>query len=198
MEPTTEMQPGWSEPRNPPPVTFTDQPRQRLNLLPVWVGFVLASGGFLGVVFGVAVAGMGSARALGFLFGLPAFVYYFFLIHRMIKVLEDEPGWSAEYTAAGVVWRQFIPLYGIYFLYQWTGDVARYLQWRTGRHGQAGLFTFLGLLLGFLLRFVDGFVGLIVIFAALYLLVIPLRRALATRPPDDSFAPSYDGSLRLQ
>ncbi len=192
------MQPGWSEPAAPPPLTFTERPVERRRLLPVWLGFVLASGGFVGVVVGIAALGAGSARGLYFLFGLPAFVYYFFVINRMIKVLEGEPGWSAEYTPAGVVWKQFIPLYGIFFLYQWTGDVERYINLRTGSSGRAGLLTFLGLFLGFMLRLVDGFLGLFVVFAAFYVLVIPLQKALSVAPPTEEPAPSYSGSLGIR
>lgn len=132
---------------------------------------------------------------------LLSYVYYFMCVHRIIRVLQREPGWSVDYTPAGAVWRQFIPFYGLVFNYRWTGDVADYTKWRLGTEswagGRAGLWAFLCLLLGFILSNFLFPVGLAIVFGGLFLLDVPLRRAL-NAPAPESGAPGYNGTLGLR
>ena len=183
----------------PPPLPF--EPLlvfKPLGLRPVWVGLALTVVGFFLFALLAQSADAETARGLATLFGLPALIYYFMIVHRIIRVLDTQPGWSGEYTPAAAVWKQFIPFYGLYFLYEWPGDVESYINWRLGRESRVGLWTFLGLITGFLLRFFDSFVGLMVIMASLYILYVPLRKALATAPPMDAPAPGYNGTLGLR
>lgn len=169
----------------------------KLPLRPIWPGFLITSAGFLVTMFYV-ISGGGDPRSIAILCNLTAFVYYFMLVHRIVKVLEEQPGWSVEYTPAAAVWKHFIPFYGLYFLYRWPGDVESYIAWRTGRESRVGLWTFLGLLAGFLIeRFVDPLVGLTIAMLSLYMLYVPLQRALALLPPDAVAPPGYNPTLGL-
>jgi hypothetical protein len=183
----------------PPPIPFepllTFKPKR---LRPVWVGLVLAVVGFFLYAFSAIGADAEKAKGLAAFWALPVWIYYFMIIHRIIRVLDTQPGWSAEYTPAAAIWKQFIPFYGLYFLYQWPSDVESYINWRLGRESRVGLWTFLGLITGILLGYADAFVGGLVMMASFYVLYVPLRQALATAPPSDAPAPGYDGTLGLR
>ena len=112
-------------------------------------------------------------------------------------MLEEQTGWSVEYTPAAAVWKHFIPFYGIYFLYRWPGDVESYIKWRTGGASRVGLLTFVGLLSGLFLRLFDSFVGVAILIASLYILYVPLRRALGVVAPDADNAPRYNPTIGL-
>jgi hypothetical protein len=129
-----------------------------------------------------------------------AIVYYFMCIHRLIRVMGTQPDWWSEYTPAGVVWRTFVPFYGIYVLYQWTGDVESYTNWRLGISSRVGLLTFAGLMIGSILSLYQPVSGLgyLIEFASLLLLYKPIRRALLVPAPTASSAPRYDGTLGLR
>ena len=171
---------------------------------PLWVGLALA-----GLKFGFVMAERISTgddtlvklgAMLSVLAGSGAVVYYFMSIHRLIRVLQTQPDWSSEYTPAGVVWRQFVPFYGIYVLYSWTSDIESYVNWRLGISSKAGLMAFIGLLIGF--GFTNfqplAWVGYFLVTGSLALLYAPVKRALFVAPPADGAAPRYDGTLGLR
>lgn len=115
-------------------------------------------------------------------------------------MLRMEPDWWSEYTPAGVVWKQFVPLYGIYVLYQWTGDVESYTNWRLTRKSKAGLGAFLGLFIGFATMNSQSAVwlGLFLVYGSLALLYVSVWRVLAVAAPDTSGGPRFDGTLGLR
>jgi uncharacterized membrane protein YfcA len=182
----------------PPPLVYQVISDRRTCLRPLWVGILLTIGGFFLFAFDAPLTDAETVRGLEFLCSLPALVFYFMVVHRIIRVLDEQPGWSVKYTPAAAVWKHFIPLYGIYFLSVWPRDVESYINWRLGRESRVGLWTFAGLLIGFLLRFADMFLGMLVIMASLYILYAPLKRAVAATSPTDTPAPGYSGTLGLR
>jgi hypothetical protein len=125
---------------------------------------------------------------LASLFGIAGIVYYFMSIHRLIRVMRTQPGWSCRYTPGSVVVQQFVPLLGIVGLYRWTGDVERYTNGRLVDSGKWGLCCFLGLMAGFVLvNFLPLFwVGHFLFAGSLGFLYIPIRRVLKAGPPEAS------------
>jgi hypothetical protein len=196
----------------PPPILSQDflsvLAERQLRLRPLWVGFLLAGiDQLLRIPAGWQQPEPASTAALlhGYaaLIGLLALVYYFMCVHRLTRVLQDQPDWSSEYTPAGMVWRQFIPLYGLYVLYQWTGDVESYATWRLGVTTNAGRSCFIGLFVGFALTNYSPLlplagIGHAIIFGALTLLYTPVRKLLTMPVPADGVAPRYDGTLGLR
>jgi hypothetical protein len=169
-----------------------------VGLLPVWVGLALTVAGFFVYALLAKSVDAETSRTLAALWGLPALLFYFMIVHRVVRVLDAQPGWSVGYTPAAAVWKHFIPIYAPYFLYRWPKDVERYINWRLGRESRVGLWSFLGLITGFLLRWFDNYVGWLVIMASLYILYVPLRKALATAPSTDAPAMATNGTLGLR
>lgn len=192
----------------PPPIvsqnfsTVTDE--KTLRLRPLWIGFVLAAiDQLLCIPAGWTTPEPGSLpellQGLGALIGLLGFVYYFMCVHRLTRVLEKQPEWSSEYTPAGMVWRQFVPLYGLYVLYQWTGDVESYANWRGVATG-SGRACFIGIFIGLALTRYQPLAGIghAIVFGSLMLLYAPVRRLLIMPVPAGGAAPRYDGTLGLR
>ena len=154
-----------------------------LRLRPLWIGLLMLVVGFFLFAAAARTADAQMAKGLAAVFFFPGFVYYFMVVHRTVRVLRAQPGWSMRYTPASAVWQHFIPFYGFYFLYRWPRDVDNFIHWRLGTQSRVGLWTFLGVLAGFLLRYFDGFVGWTIVMLSLYMLYVPLRRALAVVVP---------------
>jgi hypothetical protein len=97
------------------------------------------------------------------------------------------------------VWRQFIPFYGIFVLYEWTGDVESYVNWRSVGGSAIGKQAFFGLMIGFLMGWwiPIAWLGHVVVFGAIAILYVSVQRALLVAPPE-SGAPGYDGTLGLR
>jgi hypothetical protein len=182
----------------PPPSNTVSVDARPLQLRPLWVGLALTIAGFFVFALNAQSADMDMSRSLGELWAIPAFIYYFMVVHRVVRVLNAQPGWSGKYTPAAAVWKHFIPIYGIFFLYRWPEDVESYVNGRSGRKVRFAVLTFLGLLAGFLLRWFDSFVGLLVIMVSLYFLYVPLRRSLVVALPANEPAPAYNGTLGLR
>jgi hypothetical protein len=191
----------------PPPPPFPFEPLlvfKPVRLRPLWIGLLLASLELAFALYARFSVGNDLLVGLGTMFsglsGVTAIVYYFMSVHRLIRVLRTQPDWWSEYTPAGVVWRQFIPFYGLYVLYQWTSDVESYVNWRLGITSKAGLMAFIGLLVGF--GFSDfhpvAWIGFFLMTGSLALLYHPVERALMVAPPADGAAPRYDGTLGLR
>ena len=169
-----------------------------LRLRPLWVGLTMLVVGFFLFAATARTADKQMSEGLAALFSFPAFVYYFMVVHRTVRVLRAQPGWTMRYTPASAVWQHFIPFYGLYFLYRWPRDVENFIHWRLGTHSRVGLWTFFGVLAGFLLRYFDGFVGWTIVMLSLYILYVPLRRALGQVVPVEVPVQGSDGSLSLR
>lgn len=177
------------------------------RLRPLWPAFAVL--GIAGVLLLLSRQGLQSDAInpayvlvlISILLSFAAYIYYFLCVHRMIRTLEQEPGWNVDYTPAGAVWRQFIPFYNLVFNYRWTGDVADYAKWRLGNDGgfggRTGLWAFLLILLGALASNALFPAGMAIMFAGLALLGVPLRRALGMPAPELG-APGYNGTLNLR
>jgi len=193
--PTAEGQP----PAPPPPMSSTAvvAALRPLRLRPLWLGFALTFAGFFLFAFAARSADAADARALAASCALPAFIYYYMVVHRVVRVLNAQAGWSVAYTPAAAVWKHFTPILGLYFLYRWPGDVESYVSWRLGRRSRFAVWTFFGLLAGFSLHFFDNYAGLLVMMTSLCFVYVPLRRALAADVAEESSA-RYNGTLGLR
>jgi hypothetical protein len=180
-----------------PPSTAGVAPVRPLRLRPLWLGFALTVAGFFLFALAARSADAAGARALAATCALPAFIYYFMMVHRVVRVLDAQPGWSVAYTPAAAVWKHFIPFYGLYFLYRWPADVESYVNWRLGQRSWFAIWTFFGLLAGISLRFWDSYAGLLLMMTSLCFVYVPLRRALAADVAEEPL-PGYGGTLGLR
>ncbi|HKO19309.1 MAG TPA: hypothetical protein VJU82_10525 [Acidobacteriaceae bacterium] len=169
-----------------------------VRLRPLWIGVVWVIAGFLLSALLVPYTDTNTARGFVALFAGPTYIYYFMIVHRVVRVLDSQPGWSVEYTPAAAVVKHFIPFYGFYFMYVWPRDVESYIKWRTGKETRVGLWAFLGLLIGLLLRLADPYLGTLIMICSLYILYLPLRNALGTTEPVDMPSPGFNGTLGLR
>jgi hypothetical protein len=170
----------------PPPMPLTEETLlgpSPLRLRPLWVGLAMLVAGFLLFAVVIAPTNWDATLSAAALCSSPVFVYYLMIVHRIVRVVRARDGGSfLKYTPAAAVWKHFVPFYGIYFLYRWPCDVEKYVNWRLGTVTHFAAWTFVGLLTGHLLGLVDPFFGNLVIFSTLYLLYVPLRRAITDEP----------------
>ena len=201
MEEPSDATPDFSGDLPVPPAAGSDPvtvDAPRLRLRPLWLGFALTVAGFLLFAFAARSAGATEARSLAETCALPALIYYFMMVHRVVRVLDAQPGWSVAHTPAATVWKHFIPIYGVYFLYRWPGDVESYVTWRLGRRSWFALWTFLGLMAGVCLRYFDSFVGLLLMMTSLCFVYVPLKRALDVGSPTEESSSKHRGTLGLR
>ena len=118
-------------------------------------------------------------------------VYGFMIQYRIAQVLEQEPGWWGSYTPFGIVWRQLIPIYGLFVVYRWTKEIGSYLEWRLGRPFRGGLWAFLTFLAGVLMQGESplwSLVGGLLTFVSFLFLYGPMRVAFTGAAPDRSLS----------
>lgn len=131
----------------------------------VWLGFVFAFA-FLCLEFLEVILGLESQQVNGGL-TIIAFgggIYWLICVHRIHKILVELTRGRYKISAAEAVGMHFIPFYNLYWLFKWPNEMSQYLNGRGRIRMISG--SILGLLLLFasLLRFVDGAVGLFLLF----------------------------------
>ena len=131
----------------------------------VWVGFVFAFAFFVIEILWVALdlEERGTDLTLKLIvFG--GSIYWLVCIHRIHKILAQltrnrypiTPGQSAGY--------HFIPFYNLYWLFKWPSELSDYLNYRGRVKMISGGVIGALLLLGILLRLLDGSLGLLCTF----------------------------------
>jgi hypothetical protein len=163
----------------------------------IWIGFALAFAFLVGEVVYFA-AGESPGAKLGLLAAaIAGSVYWFACVHRFHTILNQISPHVAgasiyPITPSQAVGYHFIPVYNFFWFFKWPVVLSKYLRENTSVRMVPG--SVLGLLcfLGLLLRFVDGFLGLSVIFCVGLYISRKLREAVAEheslRDASDVFA----------
>lgn len=169
---------------------FGDERQQQLSkqLPRVWIGYLLSFATLVAMVVALERhPELASGELLVpplylFLTGFVTLVYWLVCVHRMHVVLAHAPGWKHPISAARAVGFHFIPIYSLYWLYKWPGEVARFVNWKLGRPAlkpsKPGLLVFFA----YAACLVLGPGGLLLLFVCLAYLNEWIRRALTTPP----------------
>ena len=97
------------------------------------------------------------------LIAIAGFIYWLVCIHRLHKILgELDRGYPI--TGAEAVGMHFIPLYNIYWVFNWPTLMVRYINGRGRVRMMPGYVSGLIILLAMLVRYLDGGLGLLLLF----------------------------------
>lgn len=173
---------------------------RRPALRPLWVGVVLGVADLCLTLFGKRVH-QPVALDVAAVCEVACIVYYFMILHRIAWVMRSEPDWWEIYTPAGIIWRQFVPLYGIYVLYQWLRGIEDHLNSRLGSDIKVGLWTFIAMVVSWLPGLNEEYgqpISFILMISCFYLLYPRLNRAIAVPRPAGWIPPVRSGALSLR
>jgi hypothetical protein len=162
--------------------TYSSEPLPRLR--PIWIGFVLAFG-FLAAEIYVVLNGLtdGADRLILGIVGFAGVLYWLSCVQRFHTILNLIAPWVAgksiyPYTPGQAVGYHFIPFYNLYWAYKWPAELSSYLQENTPVRMVSGGALGLLALAALLLRFVDGFLGLSLLFLIGLYISSKLRQAM--------------------
>jgi hypothetical protein len=146
----------------------------------VWVGYIIAA--FFVVVELLEAIQDPTLRnttpwdRLIYLLGVIYWLYWIYRLHQVIAAVTNSSHPITPRQAAGY---NIIPVYNIYWFFKWTNEVTNFVNNRLSSRqmakGWAGFFLLIGFLLG---AFVDGGIGLAVIFSVGGYLVHKIRLAI--------------------
>jgi hypothetical protein len=150
----------------------------------IWVGFALAFA-FLVAEFVDVAAGDSPGAKMGLLgTAIAGWLYWLACVqrfHTILNQISPHVAGASTYpiTPGQAVGYHFIPFYNFFWLFKWPMALSEFLRKNTSVRVAPG--SLLGLLsfLGMLLRFVDGFLGLSVIFFVGLYISRKLRQAVA-------------------
>ncbi|HTG32327.1 MAG TPA: hypothetical protein VLB76_05305 [Thermoanaerobaculia bacterium] len=162
--------------------TYSQEPVPPLRK--IWIGFAFAFAFLVGEGVYLA-AGESPAAKLGPL--MAAFAGWFYWLacvqrfHTILNRISPRVAGAPTYpiTPSQAVGYHFIPFFNLFWLFKWPMVLSKYLRENTSVRMVPG--ALLGLLgfLGLLLRVVDGFLGLSVMFCVAFYISRKLREAVA-------------------
>jgi hypothetical protein len=127
----------------------------------VWPGFIFAFAFFAAEVVSLALAWEDADTSILFLIiVLAGTAYWLFCVYRFHQVLNQMARRSYPVSPGEAVWKHFVPILNLIWLFQWPSEMSDYLNARGRVRMISGKLIGLLLLLSFLLRFFDGAVGL--------------------------------------
>jgi len=165
-------------------LTFSLEPPSRLPR--IWVGFLLAFGILVAEIVEAAQGTDPTQGPLTLTASLLGLVYWFFCVHRFHKVLgqlspqvDGEPTYPI--TPKQAVGYHFIPIYNFAWLFKWPRELKDFVErcFSIRVAPAAALGTIL--LLSMVLRLIDGFLGLTMMFTFAFYISRKLRQAVAER-----------------
>lgn len=173
------------------------EPISRLPVL--WVGYLLAGA----LLVAEVVAGL-QDRSQGLYVREPPWflllisaagaIYWLYCVYRFHDVMAQIPGYNHSITPWRAVAMHWIPFYNLYWVFKWPSEIATFVNWRMQSPAMkgwiAGLLVLLSVLVG---RFVDGAIGLILLFSSGIYISKYLRRAF-TAPPVPTSAMARPGA----
>lgn len=147
------------------------------------VGFLIA-GVFIVFEIAIAIADPmaveGPTNPFLFVVALLGWVYWLYCVFQMHEVLAEATGGTHPISPGRAVWSHFIPVYNLFWLFQWPSEVLNFVNARSDLRQMSGLWAGLFLLCGLLVaRFLDGGLGLMVIFGVGAFLNGGIRKAIA-------------------
>ena len=150
----------------------------------IWIGFILAFGFLVAEITEVM---RGNESAVG-LYTITAAVlgwsYWFFCIHRFHKILgQISPHVQGQsiypISPRQAVGYHLIPLYNLFWVFEWTKAFVSFLKRRTSVRAGSGGGLGTILLLSMIAMRVDGFIGLSCLFGFALYVSRKLRQAVA-------------------
>jgi hypothetical protein len=164
----------------------------------VWLGFLFAAAFLLaeGLYF-IPDVDEESFQVLFLAIVIGASVYWLFCVHRFHKILKELSDSSYPITPSEAVGKHFIPILNLIWIFQWPTEMSDYLNQRGRVRMISGKLIGLLLLFSFLLRFVDGAVGLACTFGVGMYISAKLRRHVARviESSGEMFPPPPDRDL---
>ena len=148
----------------------------------IWIGFAFAFVFLVAEVVDGAADGHSPDTQLGIL--VVGLFYWLTCVQRFHTILNQISPRVARASMYPITPRQavgfhFIPFYNLFWLFKWPMVLSRYLRENTSVRIVPGWLLGLLSLMGLLLRSVDGFVGLSVMFCVALYISRKLREAVA-------------------
>lgn len=158
----------------PAPVLPLPMAEDLPRLPKIWIGFALAGGILLAEILSAAFPGhKAELGLLATLVSISSWIYWLFCVsrfHSILNALARPNPRSASLTdypisAGSAVARHFVPVYNLYWICHWPGEMERYLKTHTSVRMVSGSLVGLGLLVALvLLGLLDGFLSYSAVF----------------------------------
>jgi hypothetical protein len=151
----------------------------------IWIGFVLAFGVLVAEVVEVMQGNEAAVGPFTIVAAIAGWTYWLFCVHRFHRILgqlSPHVGGEPTYpiTPRQAVGYHFIPVYGLFWFFKWTRELKDFIEVHTSvKMASAVLLGGLLLLSGLVVRVIDGFIGLTLLFAGTLYISRQLRRAIA-------------------
>jgi len=122
----------------------------------------------------------GYAAALLMVSSIVATAFSLSCISAYHRIVAEVRGWTHPITPRRAVRFHFIPIFNFYWNFRWPVEIARFVNWRMQRRRMSGVLAGMTLFIGAIVAaFVDGSIGLAVIFSGFAYVSRSLRDALA-------------------
>lgn len=171
-----------------PPVLPLPAAEDLPQLPKIWIGFALVGGILLAEILSAAFPGWRvELRALALVGSLSAWIYWLFCVSRFHSILNalagpnprSPSGTNYPISAHRAVSRHFLPVYNLYWICHWPGEMERYLKAHTSVRMASGSLLGLGLLVAStILGFFDGFLSYSAIFGIGAYIAAKLRQVV--------------------
>ncbi len=158
------------------------------RLPPMWIGFVMA---VLFLIVEVTALQEKNLKLLPVAISIPASLYWLYCVYKFHEVMENIPGYEHPISSNRAVAMHFIPLYNFYWIFKWPREIATFVNWRIQSRSMNGtLVGLLVLLAALVMRAVDGFLGLLILFGVGVYISRRIAKALVAPPvPLSAMAP---------
>jgi hypothetical protein len=132
----------------------------------------------------------GYAAALLLTSSIVAVAFMLSCISVYHKIVNDVRGWRHPISQRRAVRLHFIPIFNFYWNFRWPVEIAKFVNWRMGKGRMSGLLAGSTVFVGALVTaFIDGSIGLVIIFSAFAYVSRCLRDALsAPAVPQEMYA----------
>ncbi len=163
------------------PAAQFDEVVPRSSLARVGLGFVFAAAFFV-AEFALFLPGVDEESFnFGFtLIMLSGWTYWLFCVHRFHKLLAELSSNQYPITPGEAVGRHFIPFYNFLWLFRWPSSLSDYVNERGRVRMASGKLIGLVFLGAFVLRFLDGAIGLACMFGGGMYVAAKLRQHIAS------------------
>lgn len=167
----------------------------------IWIGYLLGLATIIAEMVAVSLhpeLAKGSDIAKGefvipplylFLASFIGWVYWFVCVYKVHVVLARVPGWNHPISPARAVGFHFIPIYNLYWMFEWPREIAVFVNGRLGRKVMKPVGIGVAVLLAQVLRVLDPGFGLVLMFMPLSYVTRCVAYALAEPPVSSQIPP---------
>lgn len=115
------------------------------------------------------------------LIAIISIVYWFICVYRLHKLLGEATGSAYPITPGKAVGSHFVPLYNLYWIFKWTGEVVKFINSNSSKKLKPFLPGLLIVISVFVIE-IDSGLGTILIFFALGIMTRKLNQTLKAPP----------------